>query len=319
MANVNELVAALRTGDSSKRLWARQRIAEVPAAASVAPLAALAGEKSAPLDARTDAIGLLERCGSAASSAVAAVLADPEPRVRAAAIAALGKLDARALGPRLAALRSDASPLVRLEVVRQSKASPDQAGLLRAALKDPSPAVRKQAASEIAWLPAKGWAPDLVKAFARIPTLPPSERSATGDGLGEEEALLRALVHSGGEQDLRAATAVIAPRLIELAGDEDAYDTDSHVETGRFAAELLAKTGVPPGEIGDLEALLEKDGLVNHVRAQVVLALVRTDPVEAETILAAAVQRAHEGGSRVPASVLEDGLARARQARTGRS
>jgi hypothetical protein len=89
--------------------------------------------------------------------------------------------------------------------------------------------------------------------------------ASKGDAYVEADILF-ALVCCKGEPDLAAATARIAPRAIELAGDEYAYDLDDHLEAGRWAAELLALTGVSPELIPALDAALARPGLTNHVR-----------------------------------------------------
>jgi HEAT repeat protein len=305
-----DLVAGLRSSNSRERNQAAEQLLRLPAAARIDPLAGVARDKTAPVDARTSAIGMLGRCGSAAAKALAPLVTDTEPTVRAAAVSALADVDPRALASKRAALQGDRSPLVRLEVVRSASAFPDREKLLEAALADPESSVRREALGKLGVIPAK-LAAEVVELFARVR----STRAEPLEKTLEEEAALSALLGAQTDPKLPEIVAPIAPRVIEIAGDPDAYDTDDHVESGRRAAELLAAAGVPRPLVGALEAILVKPGLKRYVLEQVVLALVKSAPDEAEKVFARALAR---GGSHVPTELLKDGLQRAQRAQTGR-
>jgi HEAT repeat protein len=307
--SLDELIAALRSADAAERLEARQDMGAHKGPAAVERVAALARDAGAPIDARADAVEALEKCGELGVAAIAGLLDEAEPKVRAAAVLALGHVDSKALAPRLAALLKDASPFVRLAAVRQSSVAPDRVGLLREALADAASPVRRQAAREIAGLPGKGWSEALARAFE-------SGAGSVADRaerVGEEEALLQALMSCKAEPGFASEASRLAPRLIALAGDKSAYDT-GRVEAGRIAAELLALVGAP-GRAAELAPLLEREGLALHVRKQVVLALVKSSPADAATFLQEAMARAREGDSLLPVDVIQDGLARAQRAR----
>jgi len=314
LPDMPDLVAGLRSSNSRERLQATERVLALPALARIEPLAAVARDRAAPVDARTSAIGMLGRCGSAAASALVPLVADPDPQVRAAAVSALADVDARALASKRAALQGDASPLVRLEVVRNASAFPDREKLLEAALADPMSSVRRAALEKIGPVLSEATAVRVAKLFAGIRTRP--ERGEGREQMLEEEAALSALLGAQTSPKVREIVAPIAPRVIEIAGDPDAYDTDDHVEAGRRAAELLAAAGVPRPLVGALEAILVKPGLKRYVLEQVVLALVKSAPDEAEKVFARALAR---GGSHVPPELLKDGLQRAQRAQTGKS
>jgi len=305
---MSDLVATLRSASGLKRLEASERLSHMPAASRIDPLAVVALDASTPIAARTNAIYMLGRCGAAATGPVARLLSDAAPEVRAAALAALAEVDPRALAPRLTAFWDDASPLVRREVVKNLRAAPDRERLLQAALADSTSSVRREALRMIARLPAGGWSGELAKAFTRVRIRSGAERGGLLEMMIEEEAALGALLAAAGEPELPDAVAPLAPRLIEIAGDPDAYDTDDHVEAGKLAAELLAMVGVPRAHLGALETLLLRVGLKRYVIEQIVFAIVKSAPDEATKIFARTLAR----GSHVPDEILRAGLDRAR-------
>ncbi len=261
MDELDPIFDLLRSSETLRQLEGRERWTASRHPDKIARLAGLAADSTALPSARVDALWLLQRVGPAAKAAVTPLLEDPEPVVRAAAVAALPDVDPEAWSSRAATLFDDPSPWVRIEVLSHAYSLKDRAALLRRGLVDPEVALRTVAARQIAGLPTGGWPASLVAALETVK-----------GNLRAERAMIFALVCCKGDPELAAATAGVAPRLLELAGDEDAYDPDNDIDTGRFAAELLALTGVPTALRPALDAVIEKDGLYSYIREQLKLA-----------------------------------------------
>ena len=197
----------LAAGGAPRDPGAVVRLERARAAGDREALWALAGDPQAPEPVRARALlaacrGLRAPLGRNTRARIARALESPSPRVRQAAVRAVGRSGARLLERAVLERLADPDPEVRAEVLDAVEPWTRLGHLyyLERALGDPDPGVRARAVRNLGVLDARDLRPDL---YRRV-------RDTVGDGTwAERDAALRALARWG-RLDLAAVRDVLS-------------------------------------------------------------------------------------------------------------